>query len=64
MRAIAPVADGQRGLKTLLSPLDGPQPGEAGFVQRFAWPKVMATRTLRHGANLALSPNEPVAPTS
>ena len=63
-KAIAPVADGQRGLKTLLSPLDGPQPGEAGFVRRFAWPRVIATRTLRHGANLALSPDEPVAPTS
>lgn len=57
--AIASVAEGQRGLKALLSPLDGPQPGEPGFVRRFAWPKVVATRTLRHGANLALSSATP-----
>ncbi|RJQ08192.1 MAG: aldehyde dehydrogenase family protein [Dehalococcoidia bacterium] len=54
--AFAPVAGGQSGLKALLSPLDGPQPGEDGFLRRFAWPKVIATRTLRHGANLALPP--------
>ena len=53
--AMAPVADGQQGLRALLSPLDGPQPGEDGFLRRFAWPKVIATRTLRHGANLTLS---------
>ncbi|TAK73240.1 MAG: aldehyde dehydrogenase family protein, partial [Dehalococcoidia bacterium] len=53
--AMARIKPGQRGMKALLSPLDGPQPGEAGFLRRFAWPKVIATRTLRHGANLALS---------
>lgn len=53
--AMASVTAGQRGMKALLSPLDGPQPGEEGFLRRFAWPKVIATRTLRHGANLALS---------
>jgi hypothetical protein len=41
-------------LKALLSPLDGAQPGEAGFLRRFALPKVVAIRTLRHGADLAL----------
>jgi hypothetical protein len=38
----------------MLSPLDGAQPGEPGFLRRFAWPKVVAVRTLRHGADLAL----------
>ena len=52
--AIAPAAPGQQGLKALLSPLDGPQPGEPGFIRRFAWPRVIATRTLRHGANLVI----------
>ena len=50
--ALGPTAEGQRGLKALLSRLDGPQPGEAGFVRRFAWPKLVAVRTLRHGADL------------
>ena len=34
--AIAGIAAGQEGMKALLSPLDGPQPGELGFLQRFA----------------------------
>ena len=28
--------------------------GLSGFLRRFAWPKVVAVRTLRHGADLAL----------
>jgi RHH-type proline utilization regulon transcriptional repressor/proline dehydrogenase/delta 1-pyrroline-5-carboxylate dehydrogenase len=51
---LAPTAPDQRWLKALLSPLDGPQPAEIGFLRRFAWPKVIAIRTLRHGADLAL----------
>jgi RHH-type transcriptional regulator, proline utilization regulon repressor / proline dehydrogenase / delta 1-pyrroline-5-carboxylate dehydrogenase len=51
---LGPTTEGQRALKSLLSPLDGPQPGEPGFMQRFAWPRVIAIRTLRHGADLAL----------
>jgi hypothetical protein len=51
---LGPTAEGQRALKALLSPLDGAQPGEAGFLHRFALPKVVAIRTLRHGADLAL----------
>ena len=50
--------DGQRSLKALLSPLDGAQPGEAGFLRRFTWPKVTAIRTLRHGADLAIELSE------
>ncbi|MGE3856393.1 MAG: proline dehydrogenase family protein [Dehalococcoidia bacterium] len=53
--AVAGVVEGQTGMKALLSPLDGPQPREPGFLRRFAWPKVVATRTLRHGANLTLA---------
>ena len=53
---LGPTAEGQRALKALLSPLDGAQPGEAGFLRRFALPKVVAVRTLRHGADLALDP--------
>jgi hypothetical protein len=53
-RDLAPTAEGQRSLKALLSPLDGPQPGEPGFLRRFALAKVVAIRTLRHGADLAL----------
>ena len=45
---------GQRSLQALLSPLDGPQAGEPGFLRRFALPKTVAVRTLRHGADLAL----------
>ncbi len=60
--ALAPARPGQRGMKALLSPLDGPQPGEGGFLRRFAWPKVVATRTLRHGANLALTSIGPRRP--
>ena len=55
---LGPTAPGQRSLKTLLSRLDGPQAGEPGFVRRFAWPKVVAVRTLRHGADLGLDPVE------
>ncbi len=57
-RELGPTAEGQRSLKALLSRLDGPQAGEPGFVQRFAWPKVVAVRTLRHGADLGLDPVE------
>ncbi|MDA0353024.1 MAG: aldehyde dehydrogenase family protein, partial [Chloroflexi bacterium] len=53
-RYLASTAAGQRSLKALISPLDGPQPGEPGFLHRFALPKVIAIRTLRHGADLAL----------
>jgi hypothetical protein len=53
-RELGPTAEGQRSLKALLSPLDGPQPLEPGFVRRFAWPKLVAVNTLRHGADLAL----------
>jgi RHH-type proline utilization regulon transcriptional repressor/proline dehydrogenase/delta 1-pyrroline-5-carboxylate dehydrogenase len=53
-RALGPAPEGTRGLKVLLSPLDGPQPGEPGFARRFAWPRVVAVRTLRHGADLAI----------
>lgn len=53
---LGPTPDGARGLRSLLSAFDGPQPGEPGFVQRFAWPRVVAVRTLRHGADLALEP--------
>ena len=58
--ALGPTPVGGRSLKALLSPLDGLQPGEEGFVRRFAWEKAVAVRTLRHGADLALE----VAPTS
>ena len=53
-RRLGPTAEGQRSLKALLSALDGPQPGEPGFLRRFAWPTLVAVRTLRHGADLAL----------
>ncbi|MCC6236017.1 MAG: proline dehydrogenase family protein [Dehalococcoidia bacterium] len=53
-RALGPTPDGARGLRALLSPLDGARPGEAGFARRFAWPRVVAVRTLRHGADLAI----------
>ena len=53
-RELGPTVEGQRSLKALLSPLDGPQPLEPGFLRRFAWPKVVAVNTLRHGADLAL----------
>ena len=53
---LAPTPEGQRWLTALLSPLDGPQPGEDGFVARFALPQVVAVRTLRHGADLASVP--------
>ena len=55
---LGPTAPGQRALKALLSRLDGPQAGEPGFVRRFAWPKLVAVRTLRHGADLGLDPVE------
>lgn len=55
---LGPTVEGQRSLKALLSRLDGPQAGEPGFVRRFAWPKVVAVRTLRHGADLGLDPVE------
>ena len=51
---LGPTHEGQRGLKALFTTLDGPQPGEPGFVQRFAWPRLVAIRTLRHGADLEI----------
>jgi len=45
---------GQRWLKALLSVSEGPGPAEAGFLRRFANPKAVAIRTLRHGAELEL----------
>ena len=51
---LGPTVDGQSGLKALLSRLDGPQAGEPGFLRRFAQPTLVAVRTLRHGADLAL----------
>jgi RHH-type proline utilization regulon transcriptional repressor/proline dehydrogenase/delta 1-pyrroline-5-carboxylate dehydrogenase len=54
---LGPTLDGARGLRPLLSPFDGPQPVEPGFLHRFAWPRVIAIRTLRHGADLALEPS-------
>ncbi len=53
-RRLGPTADGQRSLKALISAIDGPQPDEPGFMLRFALPKVIAIRTLRHGAELAI----------
>lgn len=53
-RTLGSTGPRQRGLKAMLSPLDGPQPGEEGFLQRFAWPRITAVRTLRHGADLGL----------
>ncbi len=58
-RALGPTPEGQRGLKAMLSPLDGPQPGEEGFLRRFAWPRVTAVRTLRHGADLGAGAVDP-----
>jgi RHH-type proline utilization regulon transcriptional repressor/proline dehydrogenase/delta 1-pyrroline-5-carboxylate dehydrogenase len=57
-RRLGPTVEGQRSLKALLSPLDGAQAGERGFTQRFAWPRVVAVRTLRHGADLAIEEPE------
>ncbi len=45
---------GQRWLKKLITLAEGPRPGEPGFVRRFAHPKVVAIKTLRHGADLEL----------
>ena len=53
-RELGPTDAEQRSLKALISALDGPQAGEPGFLRRFAWPKVVAVRTLRHGADLGL----------
>lgn len=58
---LGPTHADQHGLKTLLSTLDGPQPGEAGFLRRFALPKVVAVRTVRHGADLGFTSGEPSA---
>ncbi len=58
LRSLGPTTEDQRWLKALISPLDGPQPGEPGFLHRFAWSKVIAVRTLRHGADLALTSRE------
>ena len=57
-RDLGGASEGQRTLKALLSPLDGAQPGEAGFLRRFALPKVVAIRTLRHGADLTFELDE------
>lgn len=53
-RRLGPTAEGQRSLKGLVSTLDGAQAGEPGFVRRFAWPRAIAVRTLRHGADLTI----------
>ncbi|HEV2124299.1 MAG TPA: aldehyde dehydrogenase family protein, partial [Chloroflexota bacterium] len=42
----------QRWLKAMISLTDGPLPWEDGFLRRFALPKTVAIRTLRHGADL------------
>ena len=44
--------EGQRWIKALLTAEDGPAPDGAGFLRRFALPKTIAVRTLRHGADL------------
>lgn len=41
-------------LKALISLADGPAPGQAGFLRRFAYPKTVAIRTLHLGAELDL----------
>jgi acyl-CoA reductase-like NAD-dependent aldehyde dehydrogenase len=53
-RVVGPTDPRQRSLKALISRLDGPQATEPGFVRRFAWPKLVAVHTLRHGADLGL----------
>ncbi|MBF8267021.1 MAG: delta-1-pyrroline-5-carboxylate dehydrogenase [Dehalococcoidia bacterium] len=49
-----PEEAGQRWLKALISVGEGPRPGEPGFLRRFALPKAVSIRTLRHGADLKL----------
>lgn len=57
-RALGPTeGPRQRGLKAMLTTLDGPKPGETGFLRRFAWSRVTAIRTLRHGADLRVRTN-------
>jgi hypothetical protein len=51
-RALARPWEGQRWIKALLTLDDAPGPDEAGFLRRFALPKTIAVRTLRHGADL------------
>ena len=53
-QSLGQTREDQQGLKALLTRFEGPQPGEPGFLHRFALPKVVAVRTLRHGADLAL----------
>jgi hypothetical protein len=45
---------GQRGIPAFLSVTDAPAPGEPGFLRRFAIARTIATRTLRHGADLGM----------
>lgn len=45
---------GQRGIPAFLSVTDAPAAGAPGFVRRFAIPRTIASRILRHGADLAL----------
>jgi len=45
---------GQRNMPAFLSEADGPGLDEPGFLRRFALPRTIAIRTLRHGADLAL----------
>ncbi|MFA7248002.1 MAG: proline dehydrogenase family protein [Dehalococcoidia bacterium] len=56
---LGPTRPSERSLRALISTLDGPQPGEPGFVRRFSWSKVVAIRTLRHGAELGLEASAP-----
>ena len=51
-RALARPWEGQRWIKALLTLEDAPGPDEAGFLRRFALPRTIAVRTLRHGADL------------
>ncbi len=50
---------GQIWIKALISMKDGPRPGEVGFLRLFALPKTVVINTLRHGADLDLSYDEP-----
>jgi RHH-type proline utilization regulon transcriptional repressor/proline dehydrogenase/delta 1-pyrroline-5-carboxylate dehydrogenase len=53
-RRLGPTPASRSSFKALLCAADGPQPGDEGFVRRFAWPRTVAVNTLRHGAELAL----------
>ncbi len=51
--ALGPTPPGSRGLKALLTALEGPQPEEPGFTRRFTAPRAIAICTLRYGAEFA-----------